>query len=285
MTFGTVGSRGTGCLEWRFRSETGGVRPEYSRFLGLMAGLVLVGMQAGCRTAVGPTPQTGLPPSQVPPPALASLAIEASSFTLDVGSRKSVSAVRRSGGLATVVTPIWSTDNPTVVTVDPGTPSLLGSGIGRTAIHAEFEDLRAEATVIVVPVVRGRWEGRFRYTKCERVKGDGPSVCRLVVGASHTLSIVLEQSDGRLSGPITLLEVPPLQRSLLSGAVTDSGVIVLASTQGESDAIEIENWQSTIGEKGEMNGTFDLRERFVSFYGSQELFLTCELLGVRRTDL
>lgn len=182
-----------------------------------------------------------------------------------------------SDGTAATVSPVWSTDNPAIATID-SSGHLEGRTHGSTRVTATYEGRSASRMARVVANYGGTWNGSYVIRACtdtgDLVDHDG-GWCRsgfgrvgnVVTGVTMTLA----QGGTNLSeitGTYAYYEEP------ISGVVTADGRLSLAGTFAERDwwdepqtilaVWNIHAWDSKVVEADTMIGRFS--EHFDSLY-------------------
>jgi Bacterial Ig-like domain (group 2) len=187
-----------------------------------------------------------------------------------------VTATLSDGSTATV-TPAWTSNNPTVASVDSG-GRLEGRSHGSTSVTAAYEGRSTSKNVQVVNNYSGVWEGTSVARACtdsgELTNYDG-GWCRS--GWAHVGNVIkgptmtLVQSGTNLSeitGRFSYFEEP------ISGMVTSDGRLTLSGTFTDRDwwenpanildALQITAWDSHLSAPGVMAGRWS--EHLVSLY-------------------
>jgi hypothetical protein len=187
-----------------------------------------------------------------------------------------VTATLSDGSTATV-TPVWTSNNPTVASVDSG-GRLEGRSHGSTSVSAAYEGRSASKIVQVVNNYGGVWKGTSVARACtdsgELTNFDG-GWCRSgwarVGNVIQAPDMTLVQTGANLSeitGTFSYFEEP------IKGVVTPDGRLTLSGTFTDRDwwddpavifdALQITAWDSNLSAPGVMAGRWS--EHLVSLY-------------------
>jgi hypothetical protein len=244
--------------------------------------LVLALLLVACRDITEPTRISTQPET---------LAIAPAMKGLKLGSVEQLTTLLFSGDSRRAVSASWSSDAPDVVAVsDDG--RVRGVSVGRATIRATFRDLSAIEVVRVVPDYQGTWLGEYRVTACTRLRGDGSSYCRFILGVGLFIDTSLTQDGPTLEGTISvysnthvLLESGPVE-----GSIDASGALVLTGTATTVEAEEpssttLSDWRTTLRDDGmQMTGRFVKNRHFRNFFGWQDSREECETTFTRRVS-
>ena len=129
-----------------------------------------------------------------------------------------------------------------------------------------------------LPVVAGRWEGRFKVVECARVSGEGPSTCRSLLNLVGPIQLRLEQRSASLAGDLSLYGSTstkpvsgPIHGKVVSKVVP---VVSIGGTLRQPEhAIEIRlvEWQTALAESDSdtIAGRYRIRRTFDNAFGRQ----------------
>jgi len=144
--------------------------------------------------------------------------------TVKVGQSETFTATATySDNSTTTVSPAWSSDNVSVLTVDV-TGKAKGLSSGLATIIATFEGRTATRLLHVVPDYQGTWEGDYTVNRCD-VSGDfkGVGLCDgsdpIRVGDLLPVQISMAQSGTQLSGTFAVGSFT----GPLTGSIDDGG--------------------------------------------------------------
>jgi len=182
-----------------------------------------------------------------------------------------------SDGSAPTVSPVWSTDDPGVATID-SSGRLQGRTHGSTNVIATYEGRTTSRLVRIVANYGGTWNGSFVIRACtdrgDLVDHDG-GWCRS--GFGRVGNVVSGVSMTLVQGGANLSEITGTYGYYLetiSGVVTADGRLSLAGTLAERDwwdepqtilaVWRIHAWDSRLTEPDTMIGRFS--EHFESLY-------------------
>lgn len=113
-----------------------------------------------------------------PSPRVIALAIVPATPTFIVGDAVELRAVATlSDGSSVDVVASWSVDGPGLRLEDAGR-RVRGVTAGESTIRAAAEGMSAETVARVVPRMEGLWSGSFHLVQCQRISGEGPSICK-----------------------------------------------------------------------------------------------------------
>lgn len=211
------------------------------------------------------------------PSAEGTLAIRASTSTMRVGDQQTLNATAASAVSARVVTPIWTSSDDAIATIDSH-GLVKAQRNGSATITASWSRQTADYLLRIVSNVQGTWLGQFVVTECNSSGVGFP--CRGVPGYTNALTLRFEQTADQLSG---ILQMSLYSGDFLSGIVSGDGQITLSGMARDSDGgtFELQEWRSQISrEANTMAGRFRIRHEFVTFFGPQFIVYSLDFSAV-----
>jgi hypothetical protein len=207
-------------------------------------------------------------------PTLNSLSIvPATDLIMIQGTETFSSTATYSNGSTGVVQSTWSSDAPSVATVDASTGRATGIGAGQATIVARYSNIQATRLLRVVPDYHGQWTGDWAVTACSS-DGDWQqmNVCQTVyaTGSLWALAFVANQTRDAVSGTIDFgdnLPGPVTGTIAMNGHLTVSGTYAVV-TEGISVEVTVSNWDTTSTDNMRMTGHFRLTLRMGGIQGS-----------------
>ena len=167
--------------------------------------LALLFLLAGCdgKPPTAPNDPESPSPASNPQPRFLTIDCGSGACQLDVGSERTLSVfVVYSDGSRRPEHGVWTTENPTVATVDQ-IGNVRGISSGATTIKATFGALTAGMYVRVMPRLFGSWKGHSVQQSC-KVTGDFDlkQWCTdfYTPGDRSSFGMTLREENGRLSG-------------------------------------------------------------------------------------
>jgi hypothetical protein len=124
-----------------------------------LTALGLFAMAAACDRA---PPLSPIGPAS---PTATALTIAGADAVLTGVSTNYTAAATMSDGSTRTITPVWTTSNPAVASVD-GAGRTEGLAHGATTLTATYQERSVSKTVQVVNDYGGTWEGRYLVTAC-----------------------------------------------------------------------------------------------------------------------
>jgi hypothetical protein len=211
---------------------------------------------------------------------------------LKLGATQVLTAVLVSNGRPGHTVPAsWTSDAPGVVAVSED-GRVRAVSLGSATISANVGERSAKQSLRVVPDYDGIWSGDYRVTACNRLRGNGPSYCRFIVGADLFIKTVLTQDGLKVSGTIEfysdtheLLEAGEVEASL-----GESGALILTATTSSAQSEQegsttLSEWNTMVAADGQrLTGTFVKNRHFRNAFGWQDSREECEISNVRRTQ-
>lgn len=227
---------------------------------------------------------------------LVSISIAPAAVQVGVGTSLQLAARGRySNGSTAVVDVAWSVTPNNVATIS-SSGLLVGLRLGKAAIsavHSSGASAAAPAEIIGDPAIpippqtslSGVWQGRYLLNSCIHVSGAGPSVCRFVLGATWPIGLQLTESNGRVTGRLTLYDSASGDVSGWRDAFTRH--VLFGQLLGEGDlsgrTIEITRWDGQAVDGQEITGSFEISEKFTSpAFGPQIYLQGGSFVGFRR---
>ena len=223
----------------------------------------------GNKTPTTPTP---------PPVTVTTVTLSTSTDMLKVGERVTfaATALHSDGSNATVTD--WSSDTPSVATVDAASGLVTGVSAGQATIIARHDGVTGTKLVRVVPDYQGTWSGTYRVTNCTD-SGDFATFgwCSITLGLRGSITISLSQFRDSVTGTLALNEVtgPVSGPIAINGAITLSGIAV----SGDASAT-LSNWNTNAASPGSMTGSFQFRITSTGLSGSALHY--CDIVSVTK---
>ena len=229
--------------------------------------LCVVGMACGGDKGESPSGPTGPTPTPTPTPSPTptSLAISGPN-TLRTGQTGNYTAVLTlSNGATQTVTPTWSSDAASVLTIN-SSGQADGLAHGSATVVGSAQGVSASTLVRVYQDYQGTWVGTHRIRVCDE-RGDFAGICRFAEfrrGTVLPFQLRLTQTAGSASGSVLLGQIS----HTMNGTIFDSRRFVGAgsATYADDDITIIERI-----------GTFDVLSNGTALSGS--MIITIEALG------
>lgn len=189
---------------------------------------------------------------------------------LKVGDHESFAAALVSQQMSLPVNAAWATSNDTIITVDSGGLTTARS-IGTAVLTASYNGDSVSRTIGVVADATGTWSGQFTITQCLHITGSPPGACRFFVNSTNSLTLILQQTRGELTGTLELFRSFPMVGAVTGTVTPDGGLVItgnLANTLSEQGSID--SWRSTINAASRtVEGHFVVTHTFGNFDGPQ----------------
>lgn len=247
------------------------------RSLAVLSAAVLALAMTACGGGGG---GGGTPPT-TPSTVVTSVTIIGSTDMLKVGELVTFTATAaHSDGSAAAVTQ-WSSDAPSVMTVDAVTGSATGVAAGKATLIASHDGMVGTRLIRVVPDYQGSWSGFYRVTSCSD-SGDYSTFgwCNTFRGSVQPVAISLSQTRDTVSGTIAFDQYT----GATSGQIADNGVLTLWSTAVTGTAsMTISNWNTTAASPGSMTGSFSILNTATDLSGSA--LMNCDLTTVTKSAM
>lgn len=192
--------------------------------------------------------------STAPSITVSSLVVSPATDLLKIGGTEKFSVTATlSSGAVQGVTPAWTTDNPSVATVD-SSGVATGVGAGQATITASYQGKSSSLLIRVVPDYAGRWAGTWAMKSCSVQGGFRADWCNTVQG-SFPARLELLQTRDYVSGTWTLQE----STGNVQGTVAANGHLNLTGTTLQSGVtVTIGSWDSMTTDNRTMTGSFTL---------------------------
>lgn len=223
--------------------------------------LVCLALATGCGGGASSTPTAPAVPL------VTRITITGSDLLL-VGSSETFTAAIESGNVAV---PRWSSDAPTVATVDLS-GHVTAVGIGTATISADASGVRGTKLIRTLPNFAGSWRGGYQETACD-AEGEFVHPCDSYWDlASGSARMTLTQDGATVSGSF---DIGPY---IVSGSISPDGILSLTGTLTSTVTRRLQSVRFESPRDGEMIGSFE--ELTTSATGS--LRMRNELRGMAR---
>lgn len=165
----------------------------------------------------------------------------------------------------------WDFAPDTVAQIANG--NLIALGLGRGTLTRARSSTSASKTIVVVPNFAGTWKGAYRYTRCERLTGEGSSYCRFAIGNVFPITARFTRRNDRLEGQIDFWSTGAINiiaSGTLSGVLSESPQVTLTGTlSGEGYLETIAPWTMASTANGSAQGAIVNNKAFVNAFGPQ----------------
>lgn len=220
------------------------------------------------------------------------LEIPSAASALKVGERRNLEAVLVGSGSRKRVAPHWWIDVTNALHLVGDGATVLGIAPGRGTLHASFGRFLAVSDVEVVSDYAGTWAGSYIVDECTRVRGDGSSYCRFIVGHAIPFEVMLRQEGAALTGTgrffstggRLLLIGTFTGTSITTGDLELSGILKSVDPSDQPETTVVTEWHSRLSSGSSMAGTFLKRRQFTNAFGPQEGVERCRLVDGHRLD-
>lgn len=187
-----------------------------------------------------------------------------------------------SDGTSKTVMPVWSSDAPSVATVNGGL--LVGLLAGEATIIADYEGRRATRKIRVIPDFGGSWTGGYRITSCTD-SGVLDGICDVEdTSGVYRVDLVFTQNNAALTGsvqPFADLVIPVTGSLAIDGLLTLSGSAVQTS-DGVVIKGDIVDWSARLPSATQMmTGRFTVVMTIPNRPG--DWTMQCEIVEMFRT--
>jgi hypothetical protein len=251
-----------------------------------VAAVVLGVVMVSCQSATQPSP----PPPSPPRPDV--LAIGPALEALKLGlSDTLAAAIVSSDGARRIVTALWSSDSPDVVSIQRD-GRVFGGRLGQSIIRASYDTLSASLRLRVVSDYAGSWNGEYRLKSCVRLSGGGPDpYCRFTAGGVFRIRTTLMHTGATVSGTLELFDNTGrgiVETGSVDGVIDAANALILSGTTfgtdpAEHDESSLSEWRTALAADGaSMTGRFVRNWTFQNFWGPQSLKITGEPLTMQR---
>lgn len=221
--------------------------------------LVVAGLMvsAACGGSSSPGP-SAVPQSLAISPAVDLLKIKASE-TLSA-------ALTASNGQQTPATATWTSDAPSVASIDAN-GRVTGQASGNATISAQASGLRQTVAVRVVPDYHGRWEGITRVTGCAD-EGDFDTLCDDVVGGGLALRASITQTRDAITADVDFDDAKGRITTTIqsNGRLVTTGQLAL-TIEGIAFDVALSEWDTTSVDNQSMTGRYRLEVRHALLTG------------------
>ena len=192
-----------------------------------------------------------------------SIAVASSGATIYMGASEVFTAVATysSGGSETIRTGAWSTDAPSIATVELGTGKVTGVGSGNVTVSVDYQGVRGSRTVRSQPNYSGVWNADstlpnmgYTVTSCDQTEGFADAnVCSNFTGKTLPFAFQFSQTVDVLSGNTILGQVGTT--NFTSTVQLDGSVTVISQAfLGTTIEIDVE-WDLICKQAGTIGGT------------------------------
>ena len=233
------------------------------RSVNLIAVVVLIASVAGCH---GKNPAA---PSEPAGQTVTGLVISGVDAVLTGLSTTYTAAVTLSDGTTRTVTPVWTSSDPGVGSVD-STGRFDGRAHGATNLTASYTGRTASKTVQVVNKYGGTWVGQYVIKACDESGYFQRAGCESSGRVGQVLPITLELAQtgstrSEIRGTLVLNRFPYLSRVVgaieqeVTGVVTEDGRLILGGSStiqswDDTYTFQVGGWDTNVSGPGVMAG-------------------------------
>jgi len=175
--------------------------------------------------------------------AIANITVASAADLVLIGSALSFQAIAAySDGTTTVVSPSWSSDAPSVMTIDQGTGTARAVGSGQATISADLQGRHASKVIRSIPDFAGTFNGQLQHTAVAPGRSPG---CAGAVGSTSALELSLVQSGDTVQGSLTLAGVA----IDVKGSIAVDGTLSLSGERWrypQYDRDSIADWRTSL---------------------------------------
>jgi hypothetical protein len=170
------------------------------------------------------------------------------------GTEKFTVTALYTSGASEVVSAAWTSDNPTLATVD-ASGTVTGVATGQANVTATFQGRSAARGIRVIPDYAGGWAGSWAVTSCT-VQGDfQANWCDPIRGGVFPATLTVQQTKDVVSATWRFQD----STGAHPGSIAADGTLTLTGASLQSGVtIEISAWRTVTTDNRTMTGTFTL---------------------------
>ena len=194
--------------------------------------------------------------SMTPTPTATSIAVHSIGPTVFLGANETFTATMTfsDGSTAAVTAGTWSTDAPTIATVD-ATGKVTGRASGLVTVIVDASGVRGTKAIRVLPTYAGGWNGRYGLNNCS---GLGPGTLVQTCedlddfgSGFRPASFTFTQTGDAVTGTTVL----GFLTSTMTGTVAADGSLTFTATAIVGTKHYAETWHLTSTTDGALSGS------------------------------